>query len=236
MINKHLLCILCIAGFSQVSSASELFREPYLGIEAIQTNQRFYSSYQAKQLFAKNLQKYVLMAGFKFSNHFGVELGYGGQPRRGKQHFFLPGQADQLNVIVQDGETVSAESSYRITYPYLGLSASYVSDINIGAGKLKTEAMIGLAQTKVTATSKINDITDVAEITILRNYHKRKVVPILRLSALANLSDRVVLGVSMHYSNMSKFKLTSKESTPNSAYLINMKDSLGIGLSLRMYI
>lgn len=135
------LILLCIAGFSQASCASEFFREPYLGIEAIQTNQSFYSSYQAKKLFAKNLQKYVLMTGFKFSNHFGLELGYGGQPRRGKQYFFLPGQRDQINVIVQDNETVSAESSYRITYPYLGLSASYLTDVNIGAGKLKAEAL-----------------------------------------------------------------------------------------------
>lgn len=237
MKTRLLLGLLCIAAFTQKIYAAEFFRDPYIGIQAMQTDQKFENSYKARELFHKNPQDYALMAGFKFNSNFGVELGFGIQPKKTKQHFFLPGQVDSSYFVVTDRQTISVESSYITKYSYLGFFADYVTHINMGAGKLKAEAMIGLAPTKVTATSKINDTNRFVVATTItkKNYSKKGLVPILRLSALADLTPRLSCGVFLHYKKMSKFEFISQESVPET-YTIKMKNALGVGLSLKVYM
>lgn len=233
---KHLITIVFISGLSLKASAAQYFHDAYIGIEALQTNQNFYARYASNKIFANNPQNYAAMVGFKFSSIFGVEAGYEMQPNVSKKYYFLPGQTEPGGNVIFSNETYSVTSYYRASHPYFGFSAQYVSEISIGSGKLKMEAFLGASISKVTASSEFHEVSSLLNNKVYRkDYSKKYVAPMFRLSAFADLTKWLSLGLSVQYRNMSGFTLTSAAVNNEERYTIQMKDMLGVGLIMRVY-
>lgn len=67
------LFLLCLT--APTVFVSSLFSTPYLGIEAIQTNQNYLNNY-GNPVYKRNPQDYAIYGGFKFSRYFGLEAAY----------------------------------------------------------------------------------------------------------------------------------------------------------------
>src|SRR5581483_4751030 len=104
--------------------AMNLFRDPYLGIAAIQTNQRFETNF-GDPVFKKNPQDYSVFAGFKFTKYFGIEGGYEWQPSKSKTTVITAGQSTPGGNILPAGAFDTVNSSFKGTLPYVGLFAEY---------------------------------------------------------------------------------------------------------------
>ena len=65
--------------------------QPYVGIDIVQTNQKFATGF-GKKLFYMNPKNYGVMAGMKVNELFGFELGYEFQQKAVQQIHFASGR------------------------------------------------------------------------------------------------------------------------------------------------
>lgn len=223
-----IVSMLAASAITPVVHASQYFNEQRVGVEAIQTNQDFKNGF-GKKLFKKNPQNYSLFAGFKFSEYFGAEVGYEFQPKKTRDFVQLVA-GDQI----PGGILIGANAfnnitgiSYKSRHPYLGLFGEHVT--HLSKYKVRLQALVGASLSNVTAQYvRASDNLGVIP-NGLRTYSKSKMVPMVKLSAIGEITHNVGVRVSLNYRNMSAFKMVSAQS--NTA-IIKMKDSYGIGLGL----
>lgn len=217
-------------------SAATYFQAPYLGITAIQTNQKFDTKFAGDKVFARNPKHYGVMAGFRFNSILGIEAGYEWQPRINKRHCFLPGETTHTGFVVDPLQTVSLISQYEGKHPYVGITGRYVTPIRLGLNILQLEGFVGASFSKVTAHQEVHDVNDLVHDIVYRTYSQHYIAPMLKITALVDLTPYFNLGLTLQYRNMHGFKLTSAPKAVSDArQTIQMKDMLGIGLLLRLH-
>ncbi len=223
-----LVGVLTASSIVPAAHAKQYFNEPYVGVEIIQTNQNFKTGY-GKKLFKKNPQNYALFAGFKFSEHFGTEFGYAFQPKktRGFEQLVAGDQIPGGIPIEGDAFNNFTNISYKSSNPYLGLFGEYVT--HISKCKVRLQAILGASMSRVNAQYVRASDNLGAIPNGLRTYSKSKLIPMVKLAAIGEMTNNVGVRVSLNYSNMSAFKIVSAQ---NSSAIIKMKDSYGVGLGL----
>lgn len=234
-----LKCIISAGFFSGCAFAesARIFSEPYLGVEASQNHQQFKAGF-GKNLFPKTVQNYGVSIGSKFSKYFGLELGYQFQPKKGQDTILLPGNQLPGQATLVGTEFDGIHSSYKSTQPYLGIFAEYSSNLNIGHGKLKFQALIGVSAAKVKAniTRLVTD-GGIVSPKIINSFSQSKTIPIVKLSAAANLAKNLLVDISFNYRNMRRFKITSDLPSGTTKRLsLKMSDSFGVGIGLKYLI
>jgi len=224
---KYMVSTIAVVSFSSTVQAEHHFHTPYIGIEAIQTNQNFAVDY-GKNIFYKNPQNYGVLAGIKFYQGLGVEVGYEFQPKQTQDYTVFAGQQEPGGSPLIGNESEAGTAAYKAKHPYIGLTAEYRSDFNVGKGKLKLQALIGASATRVTAYNTRLVVDGTIQVPPdVHTYSRRRLVPMARVAAYCNLTSDLIFGLSVHYRNMSKFKIISAQVEPT--YTIKMKDAIGIG-------
>jgi hypothetical protein len=233
MINKITSGIaLCALAFAPQAFAYKYFEEPTIGVEAIQDFQKYKANF-GDVVFKKNPQEYGIFGGFKFSKHFGIELGYDAQPSKGQNINIVPGESLPGGAIVSAGNSLSVESWVRANHGYLGLFAEKKCHFS-GFGKMKFQALIAASVTGIkarhaTLATGVGVNSQAQYQASVRHYRKTRVVPMVKLSATYMVTDAVGVRLSGNYRNMSAFKVNAKE---NFANQLKFKDSFGVGLGL----
>lgn len=197
----------------------------YLGAELIQTNLDFVRGYGEK-VFRKNPLNYNLFGGYNFDDIWGLELGYEAQWTLNKN--VTLGDQDRFpgGAAIPAGNSDGVQSTFKVRYPYAGLSASYKYY------RLTFQALVGASVAHIYAKQ-----TQVAENGIpinpsgtIRDYYKTKLVPVAKISILPSINKKVSLRLSLNYQNLRGFHVMS--TTPGSNAQIKLSDSYGIGLGI----
>lgn len=212
-------------------SAAKYFNRGYLGVEVIQTNQNFKTGYGDK-IFKKNPQNYSVFGGFNFSKNFGLEAGYEFQPNRSKDVTLV--QGDYVPTyngtgLVTAGQQILSQSGYKISDPYLGLY------INTMRKRFEYKALIGAVFTHVNAQYTLNVYNTgvYTPPTIFRTFSHSRLVPMVKLITTGFVTPNFGIRVSFQYINMGQVRITSDQlSSTNTAPIIKLKDSYGIGIGL----
>jgi opacity protein-like surface antigen len=215
---------IAIAAVSPAAFANvDYFNDPYVGAEAIQTNQQFKNEF-GKDGFKKNPLDLSVFGGFKFTKHFGLEAGWEQQLKK-KKSLTVGG-----SVIIEDEEfsgTANVNTTVKGRHPYLGIFGEYKYDA------WKFQAMLGASFSKVKATVAVDSISGVVPdqyvVGSTIGMTKSKVIPMVKLSALYNFTECFGVRVTGTYRNTSQLKLT----TPvDSDMTIKLKDTFGLGLGV----
>lgn len=211
-----------VCAFAPLANASHFHMDsPYIGAEAIQTNQNYKNGF-GRNIFAKNPQDYSVFVGSKFYKQFGAELGYEFAPSKNKS-ITLPAGSLATGGSVPLQTNFVFESKIKTTHPYLGIFGEFDHHF-AHVGKVKFQAMLGASVSRVKAS-----YTATAIVSAVRNFSKSKVVPMVKLGATFMATDRVGIRVSANYRNTSSIKAVSKESALVS---VRLKDTFGVGLGL----
>jgi len=238
MLNKNKIVVLLMLGTSFVPLAhASSFNEPYLGVEAIQTNQD-YKLHHGKNVFKKNVQDYSVFGGFKFSHHFGAELGYEFQPQRKKtvsagSSTAIPAKDDLFDELF-NSSSITSTNRIKGQHPYLGLFGEYKHHFS-NSHKMRFQAMLGASISKVKIKQHISSVTgtaladDVTGATLTGS--KSKVVPMVKLSALYEFTEQFGVRLGVNYRNLSAIKIKIDQDTTHTQQ-VKLKDTFGLGLGL----
>ena len=220
---KKVVSALAICAVAPSAFASKHFHDTFVGVDVIQTSQEFKANY-GKDQFKKTPLDYSIFAGTKFSHHFGVEVGYEGQPKKKKD-------ATWTGEGFLDGNTytgtASSTTSVKGNHPYAGIFAECKHH------RMKFQAMLGasVSQVKVSSYNTVvagsvpADFTNGATLTGSRT----KIVPMVKLSAIHNFTDRFGVRLSVNYRNLSDMNIRMDQ---DSNQVVRPKDSFGIGLGV----
>ena len=222
-LKNKLIGAVVVCAFAPLANASHFHMDsPYIGAEAIKTNQNYKSGF-GRNIFAKNPQDYSVFVGSKFYKQFGAELGYEFAPSKSKS-VTLP-----VGSLATGGSTAlvtntAFNSKIKATHPYLGIFGEYDHHF-AHVGKVKFQAMLGASVSRV----KASYTATAAGATVVRNFSKSKVVPMVKLGATFRATDRVGIRVSANYRNTSSLKAVAKE---NALLNLKLKDTFGVGLGV----
>lgn len=226
MKNK-LIGVIALSAIAASAQAASFADAPYVGVEAIQTNQDFKNGF-GKKVFKKNPMDYSVFGGFKFHKQFGVEAGYEFQPNKNNRPLLgagdrIPGAPSALT------SAARVESAYQTRHTYLGLFGEHKV-----AQRLKLQGLIAFSVSHVKArtgvlTSGGATLTLAQYASFVAKYSKTKVVPMAKVSATYMVTDHVGLRASATYRNMSAFKI---KAASENAQEIRLKDSWGAGLGV----
>lgn len=227
--------VLMLLGCSPIIHA---VKDPYIGVEIIQSNQNFKFAY-GDGVFKKNPQNYSLFGGFLMYKFLGVEGGYDFQPNRDKNVFLGPGDyvpTSDGEGLIDDGSSYQGTSSYKSSDPYLSLFAQYKQNFKT-VGIISLKLLIGASFSHVNAQTNLaasqGNITGSVSV---RTYSISKVVPMAIIAITKEITPKLGVRISAQYKNMSKFKISSAQSALDGSYpMIKMKDFFGIGLGLAYY-
>lgn len=227
---KLTVSVLALCTFSPIAFTNEIltFNSPYIGVEAIRNNQNFKPGFGGK-LFVQHTTSYNAFAGFKFTENFGFEFGYEFQPRRTKDSILF-GPQQYIGQTLNADESIAIQSSYKLNHRYIGVFGDYSSAFNVGSDKLKFQVFVGASESKLKARTTISIVNGFVSNSS-KNYSKAKIIPMLKVSALANLQRNVSLRLSVTYRATSGLRASSLETT-QSPYIVKMKDSVSIGLGI----
>jgi hypothetical protein len=213
---KKALCVSCLTAIAPVTYAfSPYFNDPYLGVEVIQTNQH-YKAGKGKDVYKKNPQDYSVFGGFKFWRFLGLEAGFEWQPKRNKSGTLGAGESLPGGATLTGSETAGFSSNIRGVHPYVGLFAE-LDQTYCWIGKIKYQALVAASFSYVKANDTLESIDGVAEANpTQQTYSQHRIVPLVKLSAGHNFTQRFGLRISVDYRNTNEFTI--------------LKDTWGIGL------
>ncbi len=233
---KLLILLFGLGTFSSLVSATTSTNlkvdNQYVGIETIFNYQAFKTGYGNK-LFATHPQSYSAFFGFNFSKYLGAEFGYETQPTKTNDAVLFAGDQLPNQPPLTGTEFDAVHSYYDASHPYLGVFAEYSSNYNVGAGKAKFQALIGVSSSKVKAnnTRTANDAGLIVP-QLVNTYSKRRTVLMVKLIAVADITSNLGLRLSLNYRNMGSFEITSLQ--PRAIpYVIKLKDAFGVGIGLK---
>ena len=228
-----LLALASVAPTCYATANSNAFTKPYVGIEIIQTMQKFKNGY-GKNQFPSYVQDYNAFIGFKLDKYLGLEAGYDMQPRTEDESIVFPGQTLPGQPELGAGTLEGAKFSYKSTDPYVGIFAECASNMKFGHGKVVFQALVGASLSKVKAriTREIIDGLVIEPNPVL-NFSQRKAIPMVKLSAATNMTKNLAVRVSLNYRHMSSFKIVSDIPAGQSNLIIKMQDSYGLGVGLK---
>lgn len=224
-LKNKLIGAVVVCAFAPLANASHFHMDsPYIGAEAIQTNQNYKSGW-GKNVFRKDPMDYSFFAGSKFYKNFGAEIGYEFAPNRKTTKVFPVGSLVTAGTPSESAATLA--SQIKATHPYLGLFAEYDHHFS-HIGKIKLQAMLGASATRINARYTV--LTNAGlNTSIGRDFTKTKIVPMVKLSATYMATDRFGVRLSANYRNTASFKSHAKE---NTALQLRMKDTFGVGLGV----
>ena len=227
------LAVCAIAPLASAESSVHL-HSPYVGAEAIQTNQD-YKAHHGKNVFKKNPQDYSIFAGAKFNRHFGAELGYEFQPKKKKTigagtSYPIPEEDDLFDEGFETG-TVTSRTSVKGSHPYLGV----FGESSFGMHRMRFQGMIGASVSRVKITNTILSKSGTAPADIVvgstMTGSKTKVVPMVKLSGIYDVTKNFGVRVSLNYRNLSSVKIKIDQDTTGKQ-LIKLRDTFGVGVGL----
>ncbi len=202
------------------------FASPYIGIEAIQIQQRFKAGFGKKQ-FSQYPQSYNAFAGFKLSNHFGLEAGYELQPKTILDKILVAGDQLPGQPVLVNNQSRSVQSYYYARHPYLGFFAEYHNHFTFQFLLGASAAMVTAHQTLI--SSNIGNY----DPPIINRYYKSKVIPIVKISATGYITRNLGIRLSINYKHMGGFAIVSENSSFNRPSIIKMQDAFGIGIGVK---
>lgn len=219
--------LLCSLTTTALASSSSFFTMPYLGIEAIQTNQNYKQGY-GKDVYRRNPQDYNAFLGFKISRSIGIEGGYEFQPKVGKTVTLSAGQYEPgRSVIVLPTSNVRMNSHIAGYHPYLALFVEADQSITSHA-KIKLQGMLGVSYSHIKAQDVVQSINGIP-LNIVNNYSKYKFIPMAKITATHNLNNNLGIRLSLNYHNFDKFNINASNGGQGE---IKLKDTFGVGLGL----
>lgn len=219
--------LLCSVTTTALASSSSFFTMPYLGIEAIQTNQSYKQGY-GKDVYRRNPQDYNAFLGFKLSRCLGVEGGYEFQPKVGKTVTLNAGQYEPgRSVIILPTSSVRMNSHIEGHHPYIALFVEADQAFTAQA-KVKLQGMFGVSYSHIKAQDVVQSINGIP-MNIVNNYSKHKVIPMAKITATHNLNNNLGIRLSLNYHNFEKFNIQASDGGQGQ---IKLKDTFGVGLGL----
>ncbi len=202
-----------------VASTGMEVRDPYVGLEFIQTNQNYKAGF-GKDVFKKNVQNYAAFLGLKFASNFGAEAGIEVSPKRSRNNVYLGvGQSIPGGTVNIAGESAIISSTIKATHPYLGLFGEYKTCY------ATLQLLVAASVSHFNATTHTTQF-DGGAVNIFANYSKTKVIPMVKLSATHYFTENVGVRISANYKNTSQVKQTVANGT------IKLKDTWGAGIGV----
>ena len=225
---RQLISIISLCTITTCSfAAREFASDPYIGLEAIQTNQHYKAGY-GKHVFKNDMLNYAGFAGFNFHRNFGFELGYEIQPRKTKRVILTAGDSLPGMTKLTGSQSQGAQTSIKSMHQYIGMFAEFKEKLFYL--KCKFQLLAGVSRTTVKAFTS-NDLSINGPIPpIVRSYDKTKIVPMVKFSGMHNLNENFGVRLSFNYRHMQKFNVRSNQSSLYSR--IKLKDVMGVGLGL----
>ncbi len=207
--------------------ALSVFREPYLGIEAIQTNQDYKANF-GEHVFKKNPQDYSVFGGFKFSKYFGLEAGYEFQPSKSKTTVLTGGQSTPGGPIIDPGDFDTVDGAFKGSMPYVGVFAGYDQKCSRVFCRVQWQALLAASFTHYTANTRVTAVNGSAFNGSLFEYDKTKTVAMVKLAVTGFVSKRIGVRLSADYRNTNQIHMPANFAPEQ----IKLKDTYGVGLGL----
>lgn len=230
---NRLLIISAVAGSVISPTAMAMynpFRQGYVGLEFIQTNQNYEYGYGNK-IVEKNPQDFSAFGGLSFAKYFGLEAGYEFQANKNMTVTLAPGNYNL------SGGTLATETGYESSikgsHPYLGIFGEYNIKPNY-FGKASVQAMLGASASTITARTAIltqggSTLSPSAYNASIRTYSETKVVAMAKLSAIQYFTDNFGLRFSLNYRNLEKFEIINQQTGGDE---IKLQDTFGLGIAV----
>lgn len=204
---------IAIAAASPVAFAHmDYFNDPYLGVNVIQTNQKFKKGLGANT-FKKNPVNVGVYGGFKFTNHFGVEAGWEQQLKKSRTYSITQEEEGELDVI-------GGKTTFKGRHPYLGVFGEYKH--HAWRFQALLAASVSQIKTRNQVTSFNGDAADALKIS-----KKNKIVPMVKLTGMYNFTENFGVSLVGTYRNTSRFGFNVDD--------VKLKDTFGLGLGLTYF-
>ena len=185
--------------------------------------------------FKRNTPVYNLFAGYKFNDHFGLEISYEGQPPRKNIVRFEEGETPPgENVPIGSGEYDITEYKSRIKN--FSIALQYTNKVSFIKKDIDWWIQAGVAKTKIKASCILIDDEspgdpDPSEVTLSeKNFKQSKFTALVKAGINYKCTDRLSARLSITWRHLSKIKMHAIENP--SAPPLKLKDGIGVGIGV----